>query len=347
VGLKLPFYDEYIEFSDTVLKYNDLRSNYILLINNTIFNIGEAYLKLQDEYIKDNNYQAHAEYLKMIIDKVIDEAISFSIYTLMQYGIETYTRDRFKAYVCDSAGSIYKGMGVSDVIMQLYDSVDEINQAGNIISETRQVERNSRSKYVNLLSTNLSGAISGEISAGIMNAGLGAVRGIKDAWTDSSDKAKLRSFAKEKLLDSDFVSSYILSVRNPFLNCFEYTVEILCEKGCFEDIITIDLLENREENLNRIYNNIEFGNKEKAKGMIKDYLKIYPYEVSLYVHLYKTFGDEKYSIIRMADYFDVIREYRILVGDKADSKYLENGNVDEKIILLLKEYEEYKKAHLK
>ena len=148
-------------------------------------------------------------------------------------------------------------------------------------------------------------------------------------------------------MNNDLFLSLIVSFRNPYIRCFDYIVELLCEKYGFEDILTKEYLATFEEYLSRSDDNVKFGYKEKAKSLIKDYLQMYPYEVDLYGYLFKMFGDDKCSIIRLATFFDISEEYKDLIDDKADCTYFENGNVDERIFAITKEYEEYKKAHLK
>ena len=48
-------------------------------------------------------------------------------------------------------------------------------------------------------------SVSGEISAGVINAGLGVVRGLKDAWQDSDDKRRMKKAIDEIVFDKNFM----------------------------------------------------------------------------------------------------------------------------------------------
>lgn len=143
---KFPFYGVTLEYSDEMILYNNLRSNF----NDIGLHYQQAFNKMIEESVKryknDRDYDNYFATTVNNMSEIASLAVEFYIFTLMQYDIDTYDRERFMSLFEDNSGE-------------------------------------------NLFSTDVRSAVSGEISAGIMNAGLYVVRDFSDSWQDSNDKA--------------------------------------------------------------------------------------------------------------------------------------------------------------
>ena len=348
---KFPFYGTTLEYSDDMILYNDLRSNFY----EAGLHYQKAFNKMIDEsverYKSDGDYDSYFATSVNNMSETASLAVEFSIFTLMQYGVDTYDRERFISLFDDDSGeNLFQKLGIWEPIDNYVAIQLAIEEHQEGVANQRQEERSNRGKYVNLFSTDVRSAVSGEISAGIMNAGLGVVRGLKDAWQDSDDKRRMKEAIDEIVFDKKFHASFTEAVPVPFMRCFLKVAIILWENKIMKCPFSDDYIDNRDAYISKIKNYAEFGEKDTAFNLIKDYLQQDPYNTLIYKLAYTLQGDNKYDLIRLADYFDVWRDYAYeiehSVNDENIYDYLYDYSIESKITDLELELAEYKNTHL-
>lgn len=314
---EFPFYGETISFSDELIKHNTLRSNFIKLGEDETRAMVKLISSLEKAYKKNSDFEKFIISMIEALAKTASNAIDFSIYVLMHYGIDIYSCDRFVSLIGDSDSSeFYEELGIWQPIQTMLAVLMGIQKAKNDIADMRAEERYGRSQYVNLLSTNVKGAILGEISAGIMNMGLGAIRGIKDSWTDAGDRKKIKDLMDKILLEEDLTSLFVDAAINPCLACFRKVSIILWQENKFVCPFSDAFIDEHEEAMCRIKNYFEYGKNKVAKQLIKEQLQLAPYILELYVMMYELCGDAEYDLIRIAQYFDMGQEYEQVIEKK-------------------------------
>lgn len=321
---EFPFYSEKIIFSDEIIMYNDLRSNFVKLGQMEKSKMSSLICDLKKVYKEDGDYEKYIESLIMQIEAVISNAFDFSIYTLMHYEIDFYSKDEFIERIGErGTPEFYEELGIRELLEDAFQYLEDIENVKSDIADIRAAQRSGRSQYVNLFSTNLSGAVSGEISAGIMNMGLNAVRSVKDSLTDAGDKAKIKKEIDSVILGENFLSKFLNAVMNPYLRCFLGTVAILWENHKF--ICPFSDKFFNETIMSKIRNYVEFGNEAVAMKMVKEHLQLDPYDLELYIMMYNLCGDKSCDLIRLAKYFDMESDYREEIGSKInDINYFES-----------------------
>ena len=193
-------------------------------------------------------------------------------------------------------------------------------------------------------------SVSGEISAGVINAGLGIVRGLKDSWQDSDDKRRMKKAIDEIVFDKKFHASFTEAVPVPFMRCFMKVAIILWENKIMQCPFSDEFIDNRDAYISKIKNYAEFGDRDVAFKLIKDYLQQDPYNILIYTLAYSLQGDSNYDLIRLADYFDMWVDYAFEISNSEDDKniydYVYDYSITDKIADLESEFAEYKKNHL-
>lgn len=265
---EFPFYGEKIIFSDEIIMHNDLRSNFVKLGQMEESKMSSLICDLRKAYKKDGDYEKYIESLIMQIMVVISNAFDFSIYTLMHYEIDFYSKDEF----IERFGE--EELGIREPLEDVLQYCEDIESIKRGIADIRAAQRRERGQYVSLLSTNLGGAISGEISAGIMNLGLNAVRSLKDSLTDTGDKAKIKKEIDAVILGKNFLSKFMNAVMNPYLRCFLETAVILWENHKFICPFSDKFFDENETTMSKIRNYVEFGNEAVAMKMVKEHLQL-------------------------------------------------------------------------
>lgn len=345
---EFPFYGEKIIFSDEIIRHNDLRSNFVKLGQMEELKMSNLICDLKKSYKEDGDYEKYIESLIMQIMVVASNAFDFSIYTLMHYEIDFYSKDKFIERIGEiNTPEFYEELGIRKPLEEALKYCEDIESVKSDIADIRAAQRSERGQYVNLFSTNLSGAISGEISAGIMNLGLNAVRSLKDSLTDAGDKAKIKKEIDAVILGEDFLSKFMNAVINPYLRCFCETAVILWKNYKFTCPFSDEFFDENETTMSKIRNYVEFGNEDVAIKMLKEHLQLNPYDLELYMMMYNLCGDEYCDLIRLAKYFDMDLDYREVIEKKVkDENYFESIDF---LALLNKaetELKDYKKEYL-
>ncbi len=345
---EFPFYDETISFSDELIRYNNLRSNFIMLGKDSAEEMVKLINNLEKEYEKNGDFEKFIVSIIEALAKTASHAIDFSIYVLMHYEIDTYSRDRFASLIGDSGSSeLYEELGIWEPIETMMAVFTGIQKVKGDIADMRAEERSGRSQYVNLFSTNVRSAVSGEISAGIMNMGLSAVRGIKDAWKDAGDRKKIKALMDQIILEEDLTSQFVDAAINPYLTCSIKVATILWKENKFVCPFSDAFIDGHEAAMSRIRNYAEYGKKDVARKLIKEQLQLNPYNLELYVMMYELCGDDGYDLIRIAQYFDMEQEYEQIIEEKVkDESYFQNSSPTRQMVHLKMELEDYKKTYL-
>lgn len=314
---EFPFYGEKIIFSDEIIMHNDLRSNFVKLGQMEESKMNNLICDLKKAYKEDSDYEKYIKSLIMQISVAVSNAFDFSIYTLMYYEIDFYSKDEFIERIGEiDTPAFYEELGIRESLEDALQYCEDIESIKSGIADIRAAQRRERGQYVSLLSTNLGSAISGEISAGIMNMGLNAVRSVKDSLTDTGDKAKIKKEIDAVILGKNFLSKFMNAVMNPYLRCFLETAVILWENHKFICPFSDKFFDENETTMSKIRNYVEFGNEAVAMKMVKEHLQLNPYNIELYIMMYNLCGDESCDLIRLAKYFDMDSDYREVIGSK-------------------------------
>ncbi len=345
---EFPFYGEKITFSDEIIMHNDLRSNFVKLGQMEELKMHNLVCDLKKAYKENGNYEKYMESLVMQIMVTISNAFDFSIYTLMYYEIDFYSKDEFIERIGGiDTPEFYEELGIREPLEDALQYCEDIESVKSDIADIRAAQRSERGQYVSLLSTNLSGAISGEISAGIMNMGLNAVRSIKDSLTDAGDSAKIKKEIDTVILGENFLSKFMNAVMNPYLRCFQETAIILWENHKFICPFSDEFIDENETTMSKIRNYVEFGNEDVAMKMVKEHLQLNPYDLELYIMMYNLCGDEFCDLIRPAKYFDMDSNYREVIESKInDVNYFESTDFLALLNQTEAELKDYKKKYL-
>ena len=284
----------------------------------------------------------------MQIMVAVSNAFDFSIYTLMYYEIDFYSKDEFIERIGEiDTPEFYEELGIHEPLEDALQYCEDIESIKSGIADIRAAQRRERGQYVSLLSTNLGGAISGEISAGIMNMGLNAVRSVKDSLTDTDDKAKIKKEIDAVILGKNFLSKFMNAVMNPYLRCFLETAVILWENHKFICPFSDKFFDENETTMSKIRNYVEFGNEAVAMKMVKEHLQLNPYNMELYIMMYNLCGDESCDLIRLAKYFDMDSDYREVIGSKInDINYFESTDFLALLNQTEIELKDYRKEYL-
>ena len=248
----------------------------------------------------------------------------------------------------------FENIGFTDAIEMIGSLIDNVFAITKGVENQRIDERSGRGSYVNVVSSNLSSAVAGEIRAGILNAGLSVTRGIMDSVVDSNDKRRIKQYIEKQISDSEFINTLKCAVHNVYYSCFMEVASILWENKKL--ICPFPTVSNEEETMSRISNYVEFGDKYVAKELIMKQLQINPYTLELYIMMYRLFGDNNFELFRLTDYFDMNIDYTFalvdnFVHDDASSsnieEYINLGlKIDEQVKNLEQELADYKKANL-
>lgn len=345
---EFPFYGEKIIFSDEIIMHNDLRSNFVKLGQMEKSKMSSLICDLKKAYKEDGDYEKYIESLIMQIMVVISNAFDFSIYTLMHYEIDFYSKYEFIERIGEiDTPEFYEELGIREPLEDALQYCEDIENVKSDIADIRAAQRSERGQYVSLLSTNLGGAISGEISAGIMNLGLNAVRSLKDSLTDTGDKAKIKKEIDAVILGKNFLSKFMNAVMNPYLRCFLETAVILWENHKFICPFSDKFFDENETTMSKIRNYVEFGNEAVAMKMVKEHLQLNPYNMELYIMMYNLCGDESCDLIRLAKYFDMDSDYREVIGSKInDINYFESTDFLALLNQIEIELKDYRKEYL-
>lgn len=345
---EFPFYGEKIIFSDEIIMHNDLRSNFVKLEQMEKSKMSSLICDLKKAYKEDGDYEKYIESLIMQIMVVISNAFDFSIYTLMYYEIDFYSKYEFIERIGEiDTPEFYEELGIREPLEDALQYCEDIENVKSDIADIRAAQRSERGQYVSLLSTNLDGAISGEISAGIMNLGLNAVRSLKDSLTDTGDKAKIKKEIDAVILGKNFLSKFMNAVMNPYLRCFLETAVILWENHKFICPFSDKFFDENETTMSKIRNYVEFGNEAVAMKMVKEHLQLNPYNMELYIMMYNLCGDESCDLIRLAKYFDMDSDYREVIGSKInDINYFESTDFLALLNQTEIELKDYRKEYL-
>lgn len=353
---ELPFYGETITFSDEMILFNDLRSNFFLLGMREKEKIKDTLKKVKD---KCEESKSLVEYLIALIketDNLAVKSIDFSIYTLMHYGIDSYDREIFKNNLlenCDitdddtAIATLYDELGIINPIGEAIEFLIDMNNKTNNLQEMRNAERSGRSQYVNFFSTDLHSAISGEISAGIMNFGMNTIRSLKDAWVDASDKSKINEEISDFISTSGISEELIEAAINPFMRCFNTTIRILCNNNKLTFPFTDSYWNEYDSTMVRVRNYVEFGNIDTAKKMVTEQLQLNPYNTELYIMMYHLSGDKSRNLIRLAAYFNMDLEFeKEIKSEIEDDFYFVEKNISASIAIAENKLNDYKSKYL-
>ena len=126
--------------------------------------------------------------------KYLDESFEIAIKLLLEAGIYEYNKEMF---VCEFQ---IEESFISDVNI-LIEQYDILQNQMRDIALARNIQRSSRSRWQGG-GFGLGGAIKGSITAGLLNAGTGVIRGIGDSFTDAKDMENV--YKKKKELFSNF-----------------------------------------------------------------------------------------------------------------------------------------------
>lgn len=348
MSMEFPFYGEKIIFSDEIIMHNDLRSNFVKLGQMEELKMRNLIYDLKKAYKENSDYEKYIESLIMRIMVTVFNAFDFSIYTLMYYEIDFYSRDEFIERIGEiDTPEFYEELGIREPLEEALKYCEDIESVKNDIADIRAAQRSQRGQYVSLLSTNLGGAISGEISAGIMNMGLNAVRSLKDSLTDASDNAKIKKEIDAVILGENFLSQFTNAVMNPYLKCFSQTSVLLWANNKFICPFSDEFIDAYENTMKKVRNYVEFGNKDVAKKLVKEQLQLNPYNCELYTMMYDLCGDKSCDLIRLAKYFDMDSTYREVIEKKInDVNYFESTDFLALLNQAEKELKDYRKIYL-
>lgn len=147
-----------------------------------IFNaIAYEHKKSASSYFDKNISTFDEVYEKFLPEclKYLDETFEIATKLLLEEGIYEYNKELFigEFQLVDSF------ISDANILIEQYDIIEEYIKN---IELTRNIQRNSRSRWRGG-GFGIGGAIKGSIEAGLLNAGMGVIRGIGDSFTDAKD----------------------------------------------------------------------------------------------------------------------------------------------------------------
>ncbi|MCM1328428.1 MAG: hypothetical protein NC253_03225 [Ruminococcus sp.] len=291
----------FIQFSDSMLHYILIRAPY-----------EKAAEKMRQQFTKYINQITSFDVLYstgvdtfedcmsgLIKDGVLDDLVDKGIYT---YSAQMLAKE-FADY--SIGGSGYKSMKKFAEISEVYQLY------ANEINTKRNIQRSDRS-YWEGGGFGLKGMLSGAITAGILNLGTEAIRGIGDAITDANDRKhidsamqKFFSTAQKSLIDALYfyicdmaTFVYNILVREGVYYQIEFAKD---EEVCIADENEIsNKVQTVAYNVFKMYENNKC-TKEQAISKICQCIAQYPFNYDPYAILYKIERSTKNGLIGLGD----------------------------------------------
>lgn len=234
----------------------------------------------------------------------IENAVDLAVKVLLDNGIYDYSRDSFvKEFKIDE-------LYLADIAL-IGKKYDEIEEAWNSIKQTRNIQRNSRSRWQGG-GFGLGGAIKGAITADLLNAGTGMFRGIGDAILDSKDSAKINNMKRDAFENFHFKeiiadAVYYANIRiGHFLCCTLAENKLLPESV---PIVDAPALRLRIENVRA---QLKGGamSKDQAVQKMTEWIAENPFAFDYYGFLYEIMGNADHEVVSLCDFLGFGEEYR-------------------------------------
>jgi len=295
---KFPLCGHEVCFYRNILEYNDFRGNFMELCKER----REEFKLFYSEKVTSFKTLYEASIPKFII--TAREAVSFSVFVLMEYGIDDIDEETF----FDMVGG-EEGLGIRMILDQFLELNEQVKDAQTSINDYRTAQRSGRS-YWQGGGFGIRGAISGAIKAGAMNLVTDAVRGIGDSVVDSRDRSKIAALKQKIADDPTMIENFTITLRGAYFACLAKTTEILLDSGILKPVLssTTDLKP-------RINNYMSRKDKETVLPLLLEAIQKDPYDVNYYFKLYQIADKDKESILKLARFFDIDEEYIELVDD--------------------------------
>ena len=290
-----------VRYGAEVIEFNDFRSNFMEMSRKRRVEFKEFY----QEQVKSYEMLYRTAIPLYLI--YVKEAVSFSVFVLMNYGIDDIDDDYFVELLGEDS------IGYEDVLSAFGETAELLEQAEATIREHRANQRSGRSHWQGG-GFGIRGAITGAVKAGAMNLVTDAVRGIGDSFTDSRDRAQIEKLKNEVVNNPNNLNIFNDALRGAYFACFRLTYEILCNEGIMSPVI------EDTSRIKRLINNyMNIGDRSKSISLLREAIEKDPYDEIYYFKLYQLTGNERYDqIYKLAKFFDVDEEFLEMVREYKD-----------------------------
>lgn len=245
----------------------------------------------------------------------VSQAVAMGRDILLEAGIMDYDIKRLIA-ACG------KSIEIAPYLAPMVKAVQQLHHNVDSLMEQRAIERSNRSEWVGG-GFGISGAISGALKAGMLNMGTNALRGIGDAFTDSSDRRQIEKWKLAIYNNEDYRSRFLNGIYYCCMNVFE-TVKDIMNLAYEEDK---DLAEAYFNNYQRLYTTGSLAIEEYRQKLI-EVLLLHPFEEKYYAELYTLNIFDYRTLRRLADFMGITYEFNNEVANLADDM-LEKARPDD------------------
>lgn len=289
-------FDNNIWFSEELVSVIKLRKIFSENAWDKVLDFDELY---------DSKIQTLDDLLEVGLAKFISsikESVELGVKVLMEYGIDYIDNDR----LTDLAS---KHIDADKVWEPIFLVAKKIEEEAEKIARERNYQRASRSSWQGG-GFGLGGAIKGAITAGAMNMATGALRGIGDSFTNSSDRAKIRQMKKDVIDDTDTAEILVDGLYHCCIGVFYSVYEVLRD----EEIIVYKFADmgNLNAKLNNYLELLQKNQLEipKLVALLCECIQKNPFNSKYYLELHKLNLPNRKDILTVVTYVGIQGEYQ-------------------------------------
>lgn len=281
-----------LAFDEHYLAYNLFRKRFSIKNFNILINSDD---KIKQEVTSfDGLFSVGIPILQQSIIAMLDSSVDI----LMDIGITNIDRDT----LADACGDAL----FSKRLIQLYDIAEKIEDEAIRLQNLRSNQRSSRSHWRGG-GFGIKGALTGAIKAGALNMATGAMRGIGDSLTNSSDRTKIEKMKRDSFaiaMENNILSKAIID------SCELIFVVILTElkkRGTWTNMCFFDTKEQDVILNNYIKRYKSQGDRKYLIEHLLNCLLVYPFDFPLrkdyYNILIELLPQNKNEILFMQSFF--------------------------------------------
>lgn len=290
---------EPIIIDDDLAHYTSIRRQFAILSFN-------ALIKAADEYNETvKSFEDMVDGMEAIFIKHLRDSITLGRDILLKEGVLEY----------DISGLIKEcgdDIDFRPYMQPLVKAINDLKHRVDALMEQRAMERSNRSEWVGG-GFGISGAISGAVKAGILNMGTNALRGIGDAFTDSSDRRKIEEWKRAIYNNDEFRNKFLQGVYECCMNVF-FTIDLILDLPFEGEYSKATAYFN---NLRELYSNHAIETEEYRRKLI-DVILEYPFEVKFYRELYMLNIFDYKTLRRLTDFMGLGSEFDNAVKSLAE-----------------------------
>lgn len=253
---------------------------------------------------------------------LLHKSLELGVLMLMKRGVDNIDVSRLQEICADA-------VDLSSHMEYFFQKGEEIEKYADELAQKRNIQRSSRSHWQGG-GFGVKGALKGALTAGAMNMGMGAFRGIGDFITNSGDRRALEKMKQMAVETPEAFSIYVTSVQVCCLRVDRGVYNVLSSRNLIEHT-EFRPEEETEARFKNLYT-IEWEHlspqerRERVLSIGVDGIHTNPYCRIAYRQLYSDIPECREDILEIAKYFHVafyinpvvrklIKEFRPLPED--------------------------------